>query len=88
MKKKIWITKNWVKSCTIFIWTRKPVWYPNKNLKNPGDNGHWAQPNDGGLKHSSCRFHDDLDGLFKVKFSKKRCEGFIAERILTIRLPK
>jgi len=88
MAKKIWITKNWENSCTVTIWTVKPVWYPNKKVKQPHDNGYWGCKVDGSLDNSSCVFLDCLNNMFKVKFSKKRYEGHIAERILTVRLPK
>lgn len=88
MKKRIWITKDWENTCTVTIWTEKPVWYPNKKLKQPRDNGYWGRKDDGSLSHSSCISHDALDRFFKVKFTKNRREGYIAERILTITLPE
>ena len=88
MKKRIWITKGSELSCTVTVWAKKPVWCVNK--KDPsGRSGHWSNADDTGLAGSSCCFSGDLDGMLRVKFRKLRGpEGFIAERILSINLPK
>ena len=92
MSKRIWITKDWENSCTITVWTEKPIWYPNGKYKQPHDHGFWGLKDYENRKdrfsHDSCVFHDCMDNLFKVKFHKKKYEGFIAERILSLKLPK
>ncbi len=88
MKKRIWITKSSENSGQIFLWPKHPIWEQNEKFPKNKEMGHWTNKDGSGLSGTICCSSRTLDRLFKVKFTKKAGQGYIAERIISITRPR